>query len=231
MKEQKNRAPAAAAAIKIIECIAQAAEPLSISGISSCTDINKNMISRTLSELLEAGWVSLDEKTGGYSLTLQLFQLSSSALKKKTLTSCSGSYLKRLSELTGECIQLAVKNGDSVVYIDQIESKNIAGIKGQIGASYPLDNTAPGKVFRAFEMNDADLSELRSLGYACDNEEYGRGVICIAAPVYDYTGNVVAALNIASLTVNHSMEEMVGEFSSLLIEQAAELSEELGYMR
>ncbi len=229
MDDQKRRAPAATATIKIIECLAEAEDAIGLSEISSRTNINKNMLSRALSELTGAGWVIMNNRTGQYSLSLQLFRLSSSALKKKTLTCCADKYLKKLNDYTGECIQLAVLYEDSLVYIAQMESKSIAGIRGQVGASYPLDTTAPGKVFKAFRCNDPSLSDVIINGYAIDREEYGRGVLCLAAPVFDYTGNIIAAVNIASLTVNHSMEEMIGKYAEVLIKETGALSHELGY--
>ena len=130
MEENKNRAPAVAAAIKIIEYMSEIGEAVTLADISSGTGINKNMISRTLSTLIEARWVILDGETGKFSLSLQLFRLGSSALKTKNLSACAGPYLKRLSDLTGECIQLAVLEENSAVYIAQIESKKAAGAKG-----------------------------------------------------------------------------------------------------
>ncbi|HIV02611.1 MAG TPA: IclR family transcriptional regulator [Candidatus Aphodoplasma excrementigallinarum] len=233
MEESKHRAPAAAAAIKIVESIAQAGEPVGLSDISGDTGINKNMISRILPALTDAGWVVFHQDTGKYSLSLQLFRLGSTALQKKTLMRCATPYLKRLNDLTGECIQMAVLYENQAVYIAQMDSKKVAGIRGQIGASYSLDTTAPGKVLKAFVRKDGDkaMTKVRKKGYAIDNEEYGRGVICIAAPVYDYSGEAVAAIGIASLTVNHSLCELVDSYVDILLEQVNGLSRELGYGR
>lgn len=228
MSTQSQRAPAVNAAIKIVECIANAGSPLCLAEINSQTAINKNMITRTLSELVDAGWVTYFADTGKYSLSLQLFRLGSTALQQKTLTACAGSYLKRLSDLSKECVQLAVPYDGCVVYIDQIEPKKDAGIRGRIGASYPLNSTAPGKIFKAFLQNDPALADIRKQGYALDREEYGRGVICIAAPVFDYTDNVIAAINIASLTVNQTADDLIAHYANALIDEASALSRELG---
>lgn len=228
MDAQRQRAPAVVAAIKIIEFMAQTGEPVGLADISADTGINKNMISRALVELTEAGWAVLHNDTGKYSLTLQLFRLGSTALRKKTLMNCAGPYLRRLNDLTGECIQMAVLYEGKAVYVAQMDSKKVAGIRGQVGASYSLDVTAPGKVLKAFVRKDAGMDDIRRVGYAVDNEEYGRGVICVAAPVYDYTGNAIAAVGIASLTVNHTMEEMVNLYVPLLLTEVNKLSQELG---
>ena len=128
---------------------------------------------------------------------------------------------------------MAVLYEGQAVYIAQMDSKKVAGIRGQIGASYSLDTTAPGKVLKAFVRKDGDeaMAEVRKKGYAIDNEEYGRGVICIAAPVYDYSGEAVAAIGIASLTVNHSLCELVDSYVDILLKQVNGLSRELGYGR
>ena len=61
MEEHKNRAPAVSAAIKVIEYMSEAREAVSLAEISSATGINKNMISRTLSTLIDSSWAVLDE--------------------------------------------------------------------------------------------------------------------------------------------------------------------------
>ncbi|MBR5152436.1 MAG: IclR family transcriptional regulator [Clostridia bacterium] len=229
MKEQKHPAPAIAAAIKIINSIAASNTPLGLSEICTLTGLNSNMVSRALCELTAGGWIVLHPDTNKFSLTLQLFRVGSTALHKKTLTACAPPYMERLNKTTGETIQLAVMHNQELIYINQIESKKEASIKGQIGASYPIDITAPGKVFRAFSFRDVSLESVIQNGYATDNEEYSRGVLCIAAPVFDYTGSVIATINLASLTVNISMEEMINRYAPLLLQETKSLSEELGY--
>ena len=229
MKEQNHPAPAIAAAIKILTCIANFEKPLSLSEICNYTGINSNMASRALYELTQGGWIILHPENGKYSLTLQLFRLGSTALHQKTLTSCVGSYLERLSQATEETIQLAVLHQQEMIYINQVESRKIASIKGQIGASYPIATTAAGKVFQAFLFHNSDMDEIRQQGYAIDNEEYSRGVLCIAAPVFDYTGSVIAAINIASLTVNQTMNEMIDRCVPVLLKETNALSLELGF--
>lgn len=228
MSGQNSRAPAAAAAVKIIEAMAGNDKPQSLSAISAATEINKNMVSRILSVLTESEWVVCDPG-GEYSLSLQLFRLGATALGKKTLMRCAIPRLEALSDITGECVQMAVLQNDAAVYIAQIESRTLAGIRAKIGAAYSLDTTAPGKALKAFAIGDPLMEETRRRGYAIDNEEYGRGVICVAAPVYDYTGGAVAAVGLASLTVNHTLGEFIERCVPPLLEQVNKISKELGY--
>ena len=229
MDTEKNRAPAAAATVKIVEALAGAEHPVGLAELSILTGLNKNMISRTLGVLIEAGWVVFQPETGRYSLSLQLFRLGSRALGHKTLLRCASPYLRELNDRTGECIQMAVLYDNSAVYIAQMEAQGVAGIRGQIGASYPLDTTAPGKVLKAFVLRDPGMENIRTQGFSVDNEEYGRGVVCIAAPVYDYSGEVIASIGISSLTVNYSLDELMKAYMPLLLAQTQKLSRELGY--
>ncbi len=223
------RAPAATALIQIVEALARFDKSASMAEISSATGLNKNMISRILSVLADAGWITFQKESGTYSLSLQLFKLGSTALGKKTLMRCAVPYLKVLNDQTGECVQMAVLDEGKAVYIAQLESQKDAGIRARIGAGYPLDTTAPGKVLKAFVIQDEGMEEIRKRGYAVDNEEYGRGVVCLAAPVFDYTGQAIASIGIASLTVNQSLEELVVRCLGDLLEQVEKLSRELGY--
>lgn len=229
MTEAKHKAPAAAATIGTVEAMAKQVRPMTLSEISAATGINKNMISRILHDLTDAGWVVADGETGKYSLTLQLFRLGSAALGQKTLCGCAGPYLERLNELTGECIQLALLEDGKALYVAQRDCLGGAGVRGRVGMSYPLDTTAPGKILKAFVLRDGGMDEVRSRGYATDDEEYCRGVVCVAAPVFDYTGEVVAALGIASLTIENSVDELVNKHLAALLKEAEGLSRELGH--
>jgi IclR family pca regulon transcriptional regulator len=75
-----------------------------------------------------------------------------------------------------------------------------------------------------------DRAKTLRQGFALDEEEYAKGLICFAAPIYDYSGHVVAALNVSVLLLYYSMEEFVEKIGSKVLETSQTISVALGYI-
>jgi DNA-binding IclR family transcriptional regulator len=95
----------------------------------------------------------------------------------------------------------------------------------------PIPTTLEQKTSRTIidlrELN-AHLHAIRQAGYALDDEEHEPGVRCIAAPVYDYSGNAIASIGISGPTVRVTDERIAG-LAAQVMQAAAALSAELGY--
>ena len=98
-------------------------------------------------------------------------------------------------------------------------------------------NILRDEVSRETESTLCDPSALRQhldqvvrRGYATDNEEYLRGMLCLAAPVWDHTGQVVAAVGITTLTMFHKHASMVKEYSEPVLAACRQISRTLGFL-
>jgi DNA-binding IclR family transcriptional regulator len=123
-----------------------------------------------------------------------------------------------------------------------------------LGGRYPLHCSAPGKVLLAhasaeysqrlaaegFERRTEntlisaealaeDLALVRRRGWATDNEEFGRGILCFAVPVFDHTGNVVAAVGTSVTTVSYSLSSLIDHVGPKIIATGRAISQRLGY--
>ncbi|MBE6930458.1 MAG: IclR family transcriptional regulator [Ruminococcaceae bacterium] len=242
-----SEAPAADYAISILETLSQAPGLMGISDISRETGINKNAVSRVLGSLTASGWVFQDGVK--YQLTLKPFRVASAALGRTTFYSAAQPVLTRLWEETGESCYIGILKNDAVLYLGHIDSTRDLKIAGRVGGSYPLANTAPGRVLLAYAdeayrarymrehlgYSEAEcgrmeekLAAVRAEGRATDVEEYGPGIICVAAPVFDMSGQVVGTIGVSTSTVYCTEQELLANQGQKVIAAAREISEKLG---
>jgi DNA-binding IclR family transcriptional regulator len=155
----------------------------------------------------------------------------------------------------GETVHFAVLDGVEVVYIARVDSIHPVRMVSAVGRRLPAHCTGVGKVllsslsadelrrrfggssplpamtansitsFRALEV---ELAKIRQSGVAIDNCESNSDVCCVAAPVFDHQGKVVAALSI-SLPITRVDESWPGRLAQLIKEGGRELSRRMGY--
>lgn len=241
-------------ALGVLEVLARSDEELGVTDISRCTSLSKSVVHRLLRALETRGYVQQNVATEKYHLTLKLFELGAASVNRLGLKQAASEPMRLLASRCHETVNLAVLDGHDVIYVDRIESSEILRIELQVGTRVPAYCSGLGKVLLAFsprrkvqetlrglEMRSftpatittsdgllAELDRVRSRGYAVDNEEYIPGLRCIAAPVRDREGMVVAALSIAAPSVRLT-DDAIGSRGMEVIEAAASISRALGY--
>jgi len=164
-------------------------------------------------------------------------------------------FLEELAEQTHETVNLAILDGKHVLYIDKIESPETIKVDLNIGKRLPSYCTGLGKAMLA-QMSEkkvkqlfkeetltaytpntitsiedllAELSKIKRQGYSIDNEEYVKGLVCIAAPVKDYRGETVAAMSIAIPEYRYKTAKHNIDYIYLVKKAACGFSRQLGY--
>lgn len=246
-----NFAPAVEAAAKIITFLAECEQEIGISEISRGTGINKNMVFRILNTLENEGWVYCNGQK--YSLTLLLFGVASKPISRLSLNTVAASVIYDLLNKTGESTYLGVLKDDKVVYVQHLDGIKDVRVAGRLGGEYELYCSAPGKVLlayadapfteeylsRDFEKRTKnsiteksalrqELESIRNKGYATDCEEFGNGITCVAAPIYDHSGKVIAAVGCSAFTINNQCEEIIERLLPEVVNAAKNISERLG---
>ena len=246
-----NFAPAVEAATKIISFLSESESEIGISEISRGTDINKNMVFRILNTLEKDGWVYCNEQK--YALTLLPFKLASKSLSRLSLNTAATPILYALANETGESTYLGILKGNMVLYIQHIDGVKDVRVAGRVGGEYGLYCSAPGKVLLAYSDPDyieeylsrqfekrtkntitersvllSELEAIRKNGYATDCEEFGNGITCVAAPVFDHMGRVVGTVGCSAYTVNGKCDDVIARLLSPVLESAKALSVRLG---
>jgi DNA-binding IclR family transcriptional regulator len=174
--------------------------------------------------LHELGYLSRDHE-GRYRLTSRMFELGMRAVQNMDLTEIALPHLENLRDLTGMTVHLAGRDGSSVVYQGKIDGPGFVRFNTYVGKRTPVHLTAVGKALAAYVPEDeleriantldfsprtdrsitsktalkVALKKVRERGYALDDEEEEPGVRCVAAPIRNHQGTVVASAGVVSL--------------------------------
>lgn len=256
IRKPKYDAPAVRTALRILEVLCRAGQPLGVSEIGRAINENKSLTFRLLSTLRDEGWVAAEEPGPRYRVTLVPFQVLSQAVHGLDLRAAAAAPLRALWDEWGESVYLAVLHDDAALYLEHLDSRQSVRIAGMVGGSYPLHCAAPGKILlahggeallervcskglaRLTENTLAepaalrrDLDAVRRRGWATDNEEFGRGILCFAAPVYDHTGVCVAAIGTSVTTIGRTIDDVIERIGPSVRRAAEETSRLLGHQR
>jgi len=230
--------------LAVLDYLAESREPVRTSDVALRFDIDKANASRLLNTLSAAGYArrtdgrrfAIGAKFGGED-SRPLEGLI--ALRERTR-----SLLEGLVEASGECAHMAVLVADKVWYVDKISSPHPLRVDHPVGALAPLHCTALGKAFLAFSARAvmpgelarftaqtivdtdrlaADLARARQDGFARDDEEFSPGVRCVAAPIRNQAGAIVAAVGLSGPTARINADRL-DALGRLVRDRTADLS-------
>lgn len=242
-------------AIDILEALGDSDVELSVSEIGAKLGLTRSNVQKLLSTLAVFGYVEHNRYTGNFRLGVKTFQISQSYINKLNLIDTSVYYLTELRNITGESAYISVLRGSKVVYLNLVETNKAVRVLSRIGNVGPAYATATGKAQLAFlekkefekyfpedklekvTENTIDsvktlieeLNKVRENGYAIDNEEYEIGVRCVAAPVFNFIGKVIAGISVSAPKERLTDERMTGEVASAVKSIARQLSVKFGY--
>ncbi|MFB4165379.1 IclR family transcriptional regulator [Alteribacillus sp. JSM 102045] len=241
-------------ALKILDLFDEFETELKITDISDRMLLHKSTVHSLLKTLQKHQYIEQNPENGKYRLGMKLFERGNFVIHSRDIRSIAKEYLYDLSKDTGQTVHLVIQDGKEGVYIDKVESASATVLYSRIGRRIPLHCSGVGKALLAFqpdrEINNVlsdyefikrtentitdkqefleELNHIREQGYAEDREENEPGVRCVAIPVRDHTGAVVAAISISTPTMRVS-EEDIQRYVAKLKEASAQLSQKLGY--
>ena len=227
---------------------------IGVTELSQRLMMSKSTVYRFLQTMKLLGYVSQEGETDKYALTLKLFELGATSLEHVDLIDLCDKEMQLISQQTNEALHLGALDENAIIYIHKIDSGYNLRMQSRIGRRNPLYSTAIGKVLLAYRSEeftrnalkdvnfvkhtdktldniDQLLSELKAVkaqAFAEDNEEQEPGLLCLAAPIFDRFGNVVAGLSI-SLPVIRFDEKHKSYYVELLHNAGRNVSEKLGF--
>jgi IclR family transcriptional regulator, pca regulon regulatory protein len=219
--------------LRILSIFDQGHHSLSLSQISNKTGIDKSAVQRFTSTLLELGYLRKDPATRHYALSPRLLHLGSSFLRGNPLVERATPYMLNCNKELSETVNLAVLDGHDIIIIVRIPSRDVVSPNVGLGSSFPWHVTALGQAIVAHlpaaeqqrmvgavkfyryasrtimsrEQLVRRLELARKSGVVTSVSETFEGDISIAAPVFDYSGQVAAAVNIVGLATKWSDQE------------------------
>ena len=200
---------------------------IGITELSQRVMMSKSTVYRFLQTMKTLGYVAQEGESEKYSLTLKLFELGARALQNVDLIRSADIQMREISRLTKETIHLGALDEDSIVYIHKIDSMYNLRMYSRIGRRNPLYSSTERTIISTEALLPV-LDQVREQGYGEDNEEQEEGLRCIAVPVFDRFGVVIAGLSISFPTLRFS-EERLQEYVAMLHTAARKISAQMGY--
>ena len=235
----------------LLDALSRYPDPVSLKELAIVTNLHPSTAHRILNDLVTTRFVDRAEG-GNYRLGMRLLELGNVVKSRLNVREAAIEFMRTLHRQTQQTINLSVRQGDEIVYIDRAFSERSGmQVVRAIGGRAPLHLTSTGKLFLSLDEPKAirayttrtglaghnknsitDLSKLekelaavRANGYARDNEELELGVRCMAAGIRDDSGKMIAGLSI-SAPADRLQEDWLKD----LITTAEEISATLGYV-
>jgi len=234
----------------ILEAVAKSADPMSLADLAELLHIDRSSVFRLANTLKRRGYLAISSRGKDYILGPSIWRLSRQYDWSNMLITLSHEHLKKLASATNETAHLAVREGKRALFIDHAAVNHTIAVSGQTGELVPLYCTAHGKALLA-DCDSAQLEailgaqpltgytsqtvtsmrklvkqceEIKRQGYATDEAEFQEGIRCVAAPIRDRDGSLIASIGI-SAPMTRFPRERFGPCSEQVVQIANAISQ------
>ncbi len=227
---------------------------LGVTELASRVGLPKSNVHRLLTTLTADGFIERSSTPGRYRLGLKLYELGTIVSDHMDLHEVVAGPIDDLRNRTSETVHVAILDGAEVVYIARRESRHNLRLFGRVGYRNEAHCTSTGKVLLAYLPPDerdrvlrgrklaahtpytitdrprleAELDVVRARGWAENVNESEMGVHSVAAPIFDVSGRVVAAISVAGPGTRFTPDTL-RRFAAETVRAAEFISERLGY--
>ncbi|GAA2803263.1 IclR family transcriptional regulator [Nonomuraea dietziae] len=241
-------------ALSLLQAFTAESPERRISELAQLSGLGQSTVSRLVGTLEALGFVTHDERSGLYRLGPTVVGLAGVALNQSPVHRQARSLAQELAGELGLGANVAERHGDALFYLCHFEGRLAPRAYTMIGSKGPLHATAMGKALlsdlgtddiealigaaypaytprtiRDLQALTAELDEVRTRGYATEVEELAFGRACLAAPLRDRSGRVVAALSVSGPLSAVDLPNRQDELALKVIERADQISTGLGY--
>jgi DNA-binding IclR family transcriptional regulator len=210
-------------ALVVLKTVADSADGVGVRELARALGHSPSSVQKNLEALVSQGFARQDEASKRYHLGPAALQVGLAGLARFEVRNIARRFLEALAESTGETAMIAVRHDDVAIYVDKVLGPTEIRVDAPIGSRRPFNCTAAGKALMAFmpdheverlahsgafirttpnSVTDLaalrhEMAQVREQGVAVDREEFVPGVMCVAAPVLDHDGAVVAAVTVS----------------------------------
>ena len=231
-------------ALNLLEFLSANEREIGVAEISKKLNMGLSTVHRIITTLKSRGYVIQNQETVKYRLGIKLFELGCEVQSTKNLIKIIRPYLRKVSKMTNETVNLAILEDKEVIYLDTIRSSEILKTEIVQGTRIPAHCTALGKVLLAF-LSDSDFDQLyrsnepiisltshtissldklkkelknvKEQWYALDREEYKIGINCVGVPIFTRNSENVAAISITGPASRFTINKMEEAKNKLII--------------
>ena len=252
-EHHQGRLSSVATSVRLMKAFSEEQVEIGISDLAKRLGVAKSTVHRLAVTLVSEGVLEQNPDTGKYRLGMALFRLGSLVRQRMTISNEARPLLRELREKVNETVHLAVLDGSDIMYVYNLESTQAIRMRSDVGVRKPAYCTAEGQAILAFQtpdivdrvigrglaartpqtITDGDklkkvLESIRLRGCAIEDEESELGMRCIAAPLRNDAGEVVAAIGLAG-PVSRLSKKTLASFIPHVVETAAAISARLGH--
>lgn len=236
--------------MKLLDVLADYHDPVSLKQLALSTGLHPSTAHRILAAMAVSGFVERADP-GTYRLGIRLLELGNVVKSRISIRGAAMPQMQALHEKIGESVNLGVRQGDDIIYVERTSSgRSSVRVVHLVGARAPLHVTAVGKLYLAEDSKESlkdyarrtglpgatptsitslaalerEIDRVRRHGVAYDNEEIEQGLRCVAAPVRDDTGEMVAGLSVSA-----PAERYNPEWAALIKQTADAISAAIGH--
>jgi len=243
-------------ALTILNKLSEYPDGLQIVRLSEQVGLSKSTVHRLLATLTNMNYVEKNADTDKYKLGLQTLFLARNFLNSNTLVQTARPLLTKLSKEVNETIHLCIRDQEEVLYVDKIESTQTIRMFSRIGSRAPMYCTAVGKILLSGLDSDTqedmlskmvltsktpstitskeslreEISKVKQQGFALDNIENEKDLRCIAAPIYNHEGTIIASFSISGPSTRVTMDAVNDILVDKVKQYSLEISRHFGWI-
>jgi IclR family transcriptional regulator, pca regulon regulatory protein len=243
--------------LAILEAAADSTSDISLAELAKRVGFKKTSTWRLAHTLVELGYLHQDPQTRNFRPAARVLALGYAYFEALDLKQLSLPFLRELWARHNETVNMAVLNGDELIYVERISTSQIVNINLHVGSRLPLYCTSLGRVLVS-EMTDRwlqeyiqriasdpqarkyaqgggrrlrqALEETRKTGYAINDQELVKGLRAVASPVRDRTSQIIAAICVSVPSSRVSLSDLRRVVAPDLLATAEKISRALGYL-
>jgi IclR family transcriptional regulator, pca regulon regulatory protein len=242
--------------LSVLEAVARSEKEIPLRVVANRVHLTKTTTWRLAHTLVRLGYLRQNPETRCFTPSPRVLSLGYAYFDRLDLRQLAAPFLQELSARLNEMVNLAIIDGDELVFVDRIKTSQIISINLHIGSRLTLHNTALGRVLisemplvwlRQYMSRLADdpgamkyikgggakllqmLDQVRERGYELSDNERVVGVRSVACPIRDQTRRIIAALNILVPSSRATMVELRRTLAPQALETSGKISEVLGF--
>jgi len=240
-------------ALALLECIAESDLGITLSDLAQRVGLAASTTHRLLNTLEHHGFAALDTDRGVWFVGVKAFTVGNAFLADRDVVGIARPHMRRLMEETGESVNLAILDQHEVVFLSQVQCREMMRMLVRLGGRAPVHASGAGKALLAAlspaevrarvtghgldrfttstlatpEALATDLDRVRARGFAFDDEEHAVGLRCVAATVHDEHGEAVASLSLSGPRARIT-DERIEPLGRMVVRTANDVSAALG---
>lgn len=240
--------------LDILECFTSKNNSWGVIELAQKLDLPASTVHRLMNTLVSRGYLAKSPHSKRYKPGSRLIWFSEAIISQYDMRNIARPYLEELAKVADETVHLCQLDHFDLFYVDKIETNHSVRCNSYMGLRIPAHASSAGKVLLAYQDEQSiraycdnlshapvftkntisspdalltELSHVKCMGYALDNEEIELGLTCVAAPIFDMNGYAQMALSISGPTFR--MQDNLERFIPQVKSTAQSISNMIGY--